>query len=136
MSEGQKINRKGQVFYLEPNMKVIIAGSRSVTDYNTVVHAIGLLDINIDEILSGGATGVDMLGERYAKYYNIPIKRFEADWKTYGKSAGARRNEEMAKKADALIAVWDGESKGTKDMIDRATANNLIVLIWPVKVAR
>ena len=72
----------------------------------------------VSEIISGTAQGVDKLGEQIAQKYGIPVKRFPADWSRFGKSAGYRRNTEMANYADTLVAVWDGQSKGTKHMID------------------
>ncbi len=57
----------------------------------------------------------------------VPIKKFPANWTAYGMSAGYKRNQQMAENADALIALWDGESKGTKHMIDIATQKGLWV---------
>lgn len=100
-------------------MKLIIAGSRTITDIKTIVKAFNESDFNdITAIVSGTAQGVDKLGELFAKRQNIKVKRFPADWDAYGKSAGYRRNAEMAKYADCLLAVWDGKSKGTSHMID------------------
>ena len=114
-------------------MKVIIAGSRSITDMGTVKLAIECCPFSITEVVSGGAKGVDLLGEEYAMGENIPIKVFKPLWKdleasgavvksnSYGKynaRAGHDRNEQMGDYADALIAVWDGHSKGAKHMID------------------
>lgn len=109
--------------------KVIVAGSRSIKNYPII--EMKLFDylfnhLNI-EIVSGTARGVDKLGERFANKYDIPLKQFPADWDKYGKSAGYKRNEQMAKYADALVAFWDGESKGTKHMIDLAKKYNLDV---------
>jgi len=116
-------------------MKVIIAGSRSINDQgylNDIYKAVILSDFILTEVVSGMAAGVDMLGELYAVENNIPVARFPADWKNidvpgaiikqnmYGKYnavAGHMRNKEMAEYADALIAVWDGKSKGTKNML-------------------
>lgn len=97
-------------------MKIIIAGSRNITNIALVNHA--MLGINPTEIVSGGARGVDMLGEQWAKQHNIPVFRMSANWDTEGKSAGYRRNERMAKYADQLVAIWDGHSKGTGHMIN------------------
>jgi len=101
-------------------MKVIIAGSRTITDENIVREALGKAGLSaqdITEVVSGGAKGVDLLGKKIAEYHAIPIKKFPADWDKHGKAAGAIRNSQMAQYADMLVAVWDGESKGTKDMI-------------------
>lgn len=99
-------------------MKVIIAGSRNLNDYNVVARAAAESGMQITEVVSGGARGVDRLGELWAKRNGLPVRRFPADWDRYGKSAGYRRNEEMGRYADALVACWDGVSRGTKHMID------------------
>jgi len=103
-------------------MKVIIAGSRDITNYNVVKRAIRKAaqkrNIHPTTILSGGCRGVDGYGQLYAQKYDIPVKIYPAKWNKYGRAAGPRRNRKMSKKADALIAVWDGQSTGTKNMID------------------
>lgn len=100
-------------------MKVIIAGSRSVTDYNIIKSAVeksGWFD-DITEIVSGCARGVDQLAIRFAKEHNILVAKFPADWEKYDKSAGYIRNAEMAEYGDALIAIHRDNSKGTAGMI-------------------
>lgn len=102
-------------------MKTIIAGSRDFTNWSYVsahLHIIIPPWEEITEVVSGGATGVDALGERYAKKHKIPLRVFPADWDTHKAAAGPIRNREMADYADGLIAFWDGESKGTKNMIE------------------
>jgi len=113
-------------------MKTIIAGSRSCNDYEKVKLAIEESQFTITEVVSGRARGVDFLGEQYAKKNNIPVKEFPANWNLHGKSAGYKRNIKMAEYADALIAIWDGESKGTKHMIDIAKERNLKVFVYKV----
>lgn len=98
-------------------MKVIIAGSRNITSYAEVLKAIILSGFNITEVVSGRASGVDQLGEKWAKESNIPIKTFSPNWKELGRSAGILRNEDMGDYAEALIAIWDGQSRGTQHMI-------------------
>lgn len=99
-------------------MKVIIAGSRGITDGRLIERAIIESGFDITEIVSGTARGVDQLGETWAIMAGRTIKRFPANWDKYGKSAGYKRNQQMAEYADALIAIWDGQSRGTKHMID------------------
>jgi hypothetical protein len=108
-------------------MKVIVAGSRTITDYKTVACTIAASNLQIDELISGGAKGVDSLGERYANYHGIPIKQFLADWNLYGKKAGYLRNKQMAEYADALILVWNGKSKGSGHMKELAKKANLFI---------
>lgn len=113
-------------------MKCIIAGSRSIQQYvtlETALEASGWLD-QITEVISGGAQGVDALGEEFAYKNHKHLMIFPADWDTYGRSAGMRRNKMMAGYADALIAVWDGKSKGTKHMIEEARRRGLKVFIY------
>jgi hypothetical protein len=112
-------------------MKVIIAGGREFNDYNMLCKQCDFLlqSQKEIEIVSGTARGADQLGERYAKDRGYPIKQFPADWNK-GKSAGYIRNEEMAKYADALIAFWDGKSKGTGHMINLAKQYNLNIKIY------
>lgn len=103
-------------------MKIVIAGSRNFNNYDFLENKINELiknkQIDITEIVSGKAKGADFLGEKYASLNNISIKEFPANWNLYGKKAGFLRNQEMGNYADVLIAFWDGNSKGTKHMID------------------
>ena len=111
--------------------KVIIAGGRTFNDYPLLVRVCdNALSKQTDiEIVSGTANGADKLGERYGLEHKIKIKQFYPDWETYGKKGGFIRNEDMAKYADALIVFWDGESKGTKHMIDLSYKYGLKVKI-------
>ena len=110
-------------------MRVIIAGSRFITDYDLVVKAVKESGFEITEVVCGAANGVDSLGERYAKENGIKLSYFYADWKGLGKRAGHARNIQMGNYGEALIAVWDGESKGTKHMINYAKKKKLLVYI-------
>lgn len=109
-------------------METIIAGSRGITDIQVVQRAVVLSNFEISEVVSGGARGVDALGEQWAAKHGVPVRRFPADW-SQGPSAGPRRNQEMADYAKALIAVWDGKSRGTRDMIRRAESAGLQVYV-------
>jgi hypothetical protein len=113
------------------NFKVIIAGGRTFNNYDLLCQNCDkALSLQTEiEIVSGTANGADKLGEKYAKENGYSIKQFPADWNKYGKSAGYKRNEEMAKYSDALIAFWDGNSKGTKHMIDLAKRYGLKVKV-------
>ncbi len=116
-------------------MRCIIAGSRTISDLTLINKAVlksgWLKDIAL--VISGGARGVDKTGEQWAATNNIPIRVVPAHWEKYGKSAGYRRNLEMADDADILIAVWDGQSEGTKHMIDIMQAANKPVFVFNLK---
>lgn len=109
------------------DLRIIIAGSREFDNYNLLESTISNFikeNTNNVEIVSGTARGADQLGEQFAIEYGYQIKRFPANWKLYGKSAGPIRNREMAEYASGgqgvLFAFWDGKSRGTKSMIDLA----------------
>jgi hypothetical protein len=111
-------------------LRTIIAGSRGITDYNILKKVMNKTDIKVSVILSGGAKGVDELGARFARENNIPLEVYKADWNKFGKRAGIIRNNEMAKNAGALIAVWDGTSQGTHNMISVARNKQLKVELY------
>lgn len=119
-------------------MITIIAGSREITDISLVIEAVRLSGFNITTILNGTARGIDQTGELYGIINNIPVKDVPAEWYdvhgNFIKSAGYKRNEKMARQAQALIAIWNGESKGTKHMIDLAYRYNLQVFVFIYKL--
>ena len=112
-------------------MKVIIAGGRTFQDFDLLCEKVDKILSRQDEIeiVSGTARGADKLGERYADERGYKIARFPADWSNNGKAAGFIRNEDMARYSNALIAFWDGKSRGTKHMIDTAYMMGLKVRI-------
>lgn len=118
----------------EPEMfRVIIAGTREFDNYSLLRKKIdNILSekkknpyIKI-EVVSGTAKGADRLGEKWARENDIYVKQFPANWNKYGSSAGYRRNVDMVEYSDALIAFWNGRSKGTKHTIELATKKNIL----------
>lgn len=114
-------------------MKVIIAGSRTCVSMDHLKAAIQKSGWTPKTIISGTAKGADQLGEQWASENSIPVKQFKPDWAQYGRAAGPKRNREMAENADALIALWDGKSKGTKNMIETAEKLGLKVYVHMIK---
>lgn len=120
-------------------MRVIIAGSRNIHNYDDVIKGIFLAlwywkktYEDVSEVVSGNARGVDLLGVKWAIRNNIKYTLYPAHWNRYGKRAGYVRNTKMAENAEALIAIWDGESKGTKHMIDIAKRKGLKVFVYEI----
>lgn len=128
-------------------MKVIIAGPRNVDDLELVEKAVEKSGFKITTIYQGGANGIDRNAKEYALKYGKKHKEFPAKWndidaegaiikvnkwgKEYNVRAGFDRNEEMASKADALIALQPhGETSGTQDMIKRATEHGLKIYVY------
>lgn len=112
-------------------MKLIIAGSRTITDYDLLKHLIvksGFWAYKQNlEIVSGMAKGVDALGVQFAEANKLKLWKFPADWAQHGNAAGHIRNRAMGDFADGLLALWDGQSNGTKGMIDYARQKGLVV---------
>lgn len=95
---------------------IAIVGSRTFNDYEKVKTELDKYS-DIQCIISGGARGADRLAARYARENQILLREYIPNWKRHGKSAGYRRNHDIIKDADIVIAFWDGESRGTKHSI-------------------
>jgi hypothetical protein len=115
-------------------MKVIIAGCRYISSVLLIEQAVKESGFYITEVVSGGCRGIDICGEEWANVKCIRITIFNAEWKKHGKKAGMMRNGVMAQYGDALIAIWDGESRGAKNMIDLMRKKNKPVYILEVKL--
>jgi hypothetical protein len=105
-------------------MNVIIAGSRSIKGargMRLVEQAVIDSGFTITRVFSGMAKGIDQLGVKWARAHDVRWTGYPAQWYTlegeYRPHGGFERNERMADDADALIAIWDGFSPGTKHMI-------------------
>lgn len=102
-------------------MRVLISGSRSISDEQFVWDTIEAANFNITSIVVGDARGVDRIARCWALANKIPAYMYTADWTRYGKRAGFVRNEEMlASGVDGVLVIWDGKSHGTKHMFQSA----------------
>lgn len=117
---------------MKNQFRVIVAGGRDFNNYNLLSEKLTALLANRSEkivIISGMAKGADSLGAMYAQNHNILVSYFPALWQVHGNQAGFIRNEEMAKNADACVCFWDGESVGTKHMIDTAKSMKIALRV-------
>jgi precorrin-6x reductase len=114
-------------------MRVLVCGSRGFNDYEFAKRF--LSGYGITSIIHGGARGADSCGAKYAQDVGIPCIAFNADWNSYGRRAGIIRNERMLKEGapDLVVAFWDGNSKGTKHMIDIAEKAGVPVRIIDIE---
>ena len=120
---------------------MIIAGSRSFNDYGLLrEHCLSILHDKMKThrviIVSGHARGADSLGEKFANEFCLPFELHPAKWRLLGKAAGMVRNAEMAKCSDELIAFWDGESRGTRHMINFARKRGLDISVFNTSQTR
>ena len=109
--------------------RVVIAGCRNYNNYDEAKEYIDFCISNIRKendiiIVSGCASGADKIGERYAKENGFKVEKYPADWGKYGRSAGPKRNRKMAEVADYVICFWDGQSRGTRSMIEHTKICN------------
>ena len=117
-------------------MNIAIVGGRDFSNYDILVSTFANLVEEHDwklsnlTIVSGGAKGTDSLAERLAKDIGAKMLIFEANWDKYGKSAGYRRNVDIVKNSDIVIAFWNGMSKGTKHSIDISLANKKPIFVY------
>lgn len=127
-------------------MRVIISGSRTIIYGRLIDMAVAESGFDVTEVVSGGAKGIDTLAVEWAVKNNIPVNVFEAAWdnlsypdaiikttkwgQKYDARAGLRRNETMSVYGEALIAIWDGKSKGTKHMLAIARKRDLPTFIY------
>lgn len=96
-------------------MKTAVIGSRGLTISNLEEY----LPPDTAEIVSGGAIGIDSCASEYAKSHNIKLTEYLPDYKKYGRSAPLKRNIEIINNSDIVLAFWDGNSRGTKYVIDK-----------------
>lgn len=109
--------------------KLIVAGGRDFSDFNLLSQKLneladGVFQLRKVSIVSGMARGADALGHHFAKMNNVKVYEFPANWDKYGKRAGFIRNDEMAAFSHGLLAFWDGQSRGTNNMILSMQAMN------------
>ena len=107
-------------------LKIVIAGSRTITDYSALLTALTkAIQVNVIvpahsfEIVSGGAQGVDTLARQYAHETGYPLIEMKPQYRgPNDRGAPLRRNEDIANYGDVLVAVWDGKSRGTNHIIE------------------
>lgn len=95
-------------------MKLLVAGSRNITDFDLSPY----ISNNVDTIICGGASGIDTLTERYADSHRISKCVIRPRYNIYGRVAPLKRNEQMVDLADSILIIWDGQSKGTQHTIE------------------
>ncbi|MBQ8254294.1 MAG: hypothetical protein IJY94_02180 [Clostridia bacterium] len=97
-------------------MKLLIIGSRSIADFDLSPY----ITPEVDTVISGGANGIDSLAEEYADKHRISKYIIRPRYDLYGRAAPLKRNEEMIDMCDAVLVIWDGNSKGTQYSIKYA----------------
>lgn len=131
---GKALMEVRKYYHDQAAYNLIVAGGREFNDYKLlcdVLNTVATVYLSDEQvsIVSGAARGADALGERFAREHGVNLISKPADWNQYGKRAGFLRNEQMAHISNGLLAFWDGESKGTKHMIDTANGMGLDVFI-------
>ena len=107
-------------------MITAIIGSRNITINNIEKY----IPKETSMIISGGAKGIDTCAREYAQKNKIPLLEILPEYSLYGKAAPIRRNDEIVKKSDIVLAVWDGKSKGTKYVISLCKKQNKNIEVY------
>lgn len=110
-------------------IKLVIAGSRSITDFDLDKY----IPNDTELIISGGAQGIDLIAEKYADKKRISKLILRPKYKLYGRAAPLKRNEEMVDIADSVLVIWDGKSKGALYTINYARKKNKEIKIVNIK---
>lgn len=106
-------------------MKIAIVGSRGLT----VENLSDFLPAGVTEIVSDGARGVDACARTYARAHDLRLTEFLPDYRRFGRVAPLKRNEQIVAYSDAVIAFWDGRSRGTRHVIDLCCRNGKTVTV-------
>lgn len=106
-------------------MKLLIVGSRSITDFDLTPY----IPTEADTIISGGASGIDSLAEKYADRHRLSKYIIRPRYDLYGRAAPLKRNEEMVDLAEAVLVVWDGRSRGAQYTLKYAEKNKKPVVL-------
>ncbi len=99
-------------------MKLAVIGSRHFTNYNLLVSTLSALPIT--QILNGGVGAIAEQSAWFAATKKLPCVAFPPDFAQFGRKAKQARNRQLVEAADAVVAFWDGESKGTAYTINYA----------------
>lgn len=121
-------------------LRLMITGTRDITDASIIYDALESARIELADgyekivFINGGARGVDRVSEKIVhSVFGWEVLTIPALWNdengNFNRLAGAERNEVMLHLADAVLAVWDGSSRGTKNAIDLAKKKGL-----PIKI--
>jgi len=112
-------------------MKIAIIGSRSITNCDVEKYIKEYYEFStIEEIISGGAIGIDTLARELAKKHDKRLIEFKPDYKKLGKAAPIIRNKKIIDRADTIFVFWDGESKGTLFSIEYAKTKDKKIFIY------
>lgn len=106
-------------------MRIGVVGSRSLNIKNLGKY----LPSSVTEIVSGGAKGVDTCAKNYALQKGLKLKEFLPKYEKFGRSAPLKRNLQIIDYADEVLAFWDGESRGTKYVIEQCKLRNKKVAV-------
>ena len=106
-------------------MKLLVAGSRSITEFDLTPF----IPADTELIISGGAAGIDTIAEVYADTHRLSKLILRPRYDKYGRAAPIRRNEAMVELSDAVLVIWDGVSKGTRATVRFAQKTGKSVMV-------
>lgn len=108
---------------------VMVTGSRGWTDYASIEEVLAAAVIQGDTLIQGGARGADKHAREWALLHSIPCETYAPDRLIPSPQRYHERNDAMLKRADVVLAFWDGQSPGTRSVIEKAQAAGIPVEI-------
>ena len=112
-------------------MKLLIVGSRSIREFDLSPY----IPEGVDTVISGGASGIDHLAERYADQHHLSKYIMRPHYELYGRAAPLRRNEQMVNLSDTVLIIWDGQSRGTQYTLKYASKLNKPIILVQAETA-
>lgn len=112
-----------------PMKRIAIIGSRNFAAPDLVRAYVAALPRGC-LVVSGAAVGVDTWAEEAAEAASLESLIFHADWDGLGQRAGPIRNEQIIAAADAVVAFWDGKSRGTLNALYLAEEKGIPITIF------
>lgn len=113
-------------------MKLLVSGSHTIEGFKIDAFVTEETEL----IISGGSNGVDAEAELCADDRGISKLILRPNYKKHGKDAIVLRNQKMMDLCDKAVIIWDGNSCGTKQLLDYASTTEkdvTLVIVSSVK---
>ena len=111
-----------------PTISVLVIGSRSISAFDLSTY----IPRDCGRILCYQEKGIGSVAEQYARYHGIRVETTEPDREQHGQGELSEQDIEMVAMADLVVAVWDGKSRGTKEIADYARKTGKLVKVITV----
>jgi hypothetical protein len=114
-------------------LKVLVTGGRDYHDIKTIAAWLDGIhdDFQIRQVIEGGADGADRHAREWALRHGVKVITYVADWETYGRAAGVRRNTRMLEESEPDLVLAFPGGRGTADMVRKARKKKVDLVLVP-----